>query len=214
MRKMNRTIKTLLFAAMMLMIFPISTEAKENEHGASAVELGAMETVTAAVNDGRMTQEEADFYTKYATYIESVCDQYDDIDRYTIISMIETESWFTPSAKNGSHYGLMQVSSKWHKTRMKELGCTDLYDPYENIQVGVDVLADCLELSENDMTFALMIYNQGYKSAKAQYGKSGASTYASTILERADRLRSATVVQSGTKIYPLGAEVTIDQGID
>ena len=143
------------------------------------------------IDEGYITTEEAEFYAKYGEYLKGVCERYEGIDYMLVLSMIETESWFTEDIENASnHVGLMQVSRKWSKDRMANLGCTDLLDPYENILVGVDCLAEWLDICNGNLEFALMCYNQGYKSAEASY-KKGVSKYARTIMGRVDRLHAA-----------------------
>ena len=64
----------------------------------------------------------------------------------------------------GYSQGLMQISTKWHKDRMDKLGVTDLFNPYENIDIGIDIFAELLVKYE-DVTFSLMVYNGGFDYA-------------------------------------------------
>lgn len=118
-------------------------------------------------------------------YITEVATQY-EICPELIMAMVETESNYDVDAENGDCKGLMQVSIKWHKDRMDKLGVTDLMDPYSNILVGADYLA---ELSEKyEVGLALMIYNGGYNYAMRIYEKGELSSYATKILERSAEL--------------------------
>ena len=70
---------------------------------------------------------------------------------------------------------------------MKRLGCTDLLDPYENVTVGVDILAEKLE-RYGDTEKALMVYNAGSTGAKNNWFQYGIYTngYSQTVLSYMD----------------------------
>lgn len=103
-----------------------------------------------------------------------------------LMAMIETESSGNPKATNGNCKGLMQVSDKWHKDRMKRLGVTDIYDSYGNILVGTDYL---MELAEKygEIGLVLDLYN-GNSKAYYNYENGIASQYAKKILARSEQL--------------------------
>ncbi len=109
------------------------------------------------------------------------------LNPYVVFGLIERESTYQPDAVNGSHKGLMQITAKYQKQRMAELGCTDLYDPYQNVLVGCSYLAELLVTSDGNYELALMYYNEGNK-AKGKYSRKGASSYAKYILRRADEM--------------------------
>lgn len=128
-------------------------------------------------------------------YIDEVCEQY-NVSSSLVIAMAESESSLhypeadnlgkASKAKNGTCTGLLQVSSKWHKARMEKLGATDLTDPYDNILVAVDYLAELFEELEDD-ALVLETYNGDSRIWKTyEYG--WMSEYATTILERAAEL--------------------------
>lgn len=149
-------------------------------------------------------------------HIFKVCEEY-KIDPSLIIAMIEKESTYRASAvgDSGRSIGLMQIQYRWHKDRMKRLGCTSenkasddvevckilekynpnndpekealilcLLDPYQNVTVGIDILAGLIDCNEG-MEWALMAYNGGssyaYKNVKAGV----VSDYAKTVLTNA-----------------------------
>lgn len=80
-----------------------------------------------------------------------------------IIAIIAEESAFNPQATgdNGASMGLMQIQQQWHGERMDRLSCTDLFDPYENITVGVDYLAELMNRYDGDIVKAIVAYQQG-----------------------------------------------------
>ena len=93
------------------------------------------------------------------------------------------ESRYEENASNGGCEGLMQVSEKWHRDRMKELGVTDLYDPRQNMTVAADYLAELFE-EYGEPGMVLMKYN-GDSTSVARYGKLGygMSEYAEGVLQ-------------------------------
>lgn len=118
-------------------------------------------------------------------YIEVIAEE-KNICPELIEAIIEQESSWDPKAKNGDCIGLMQVSLKWHRDRMERLGVSDLLDPYDNILVGIDYLAELFEKYE-DPALVLMIYNGDCKFPRClETGEM--SEYASKILERSAEL--------------------------
>lgn len=80
-----------------------------------------------------------------------------------IIAIIAEESAFNAqtTGDNGDSIGLMQIQSKWHGDRMKRLSCNDLYDPFQNITVGVDYLSELMNYYDGDIVKAIVAYQQG-----------------------------------------------------
>lgn len=115
-------------------------------------------------------------------YIFLVSDYY-NIEPSLILAVIERESNYRSDAigDSGESYGLMQVQARWHTARMDRLGVTDLLNPYENISVGVDILAECIDRYDGDIGAALTAYNRGSYQGKV-------SEYAEDVLERKERI--------------------------
>jgi soluble lytic murein transglycosylase-like protein len=99
-----------------------------------------------------------------------------------VIAIIEHESSGQANVSNGNCKGLMQIYEKYHMDRMKKLGVTDLYDPYSNMLVGCDYLAELFRKYE-DMGTVLMIYN-GTQNAVSRGDAADYTTYALGIMER------------------------------
>ena len=130
---------------------------------------------------------EADTYIaeEYQAYCEEIGEMY-CVCPELLMAMIETESSGNPDATNGTCKGLMQVSGKWHKDRMKRLGVKDIYDPYGNILVATDYLIELAEKYE-DVGLVLDVYNGNSKAMRnAENGI--LSDYATKILYRAEML--------------------------
>lgn len=134
----------------------------------------------ALVVEARAEEKEA-----WIDYIEIIC-QERGICPELVEAIIERESGWDPEAVNGDCIGLMQVSEKWHQDRMERLGVTDLTDPYDNILVGVDYLAELFEQYE-DVGAVLMKWNGD--SRLSEYMETGElSEYAEKVLERSAEL--------------------------
>lgn len=80
-----------------------------------------------------------------------------------IIAIIAEESAFNAqtTGDNGASIGLMQIQPKWHGERIKRLSCFNLYDPFQNITVGVDYLSELLNKYDGDIVKAIVAYQQG-----------------------------------------------------
>lgn len=111
------------------------------------------------------------------------------VDPAIIIAMIERESQFDIDVigDRGKAFGLMQIHPRWHSDRMEKLGVTDLLDPYQNVTVGIDIMAELLDRGES-VEWALMAYNGGYAHANRNIEAGTLSGYATDVLEFAEGL--------------------------
>lgn len=121
-------------------------------------------------------------------YIFELCKKY-KIDPALVIALIKRESNFKSDiiSYSGSSYGLMQINKKWHIERMKKVGCTDLLDPYQNVTVGIDLLAE-LYRANNSTEWVLMAYNKGYSYANQAIAEGSVSEYAQSIIDNSKSL--------------------------
>ena len=122
---------------------------------------------------------------EYVGYIGRVAEAY-SVCPELLEAIIEAESSGNANAANGACVGLMGVSERWHKDRMKALGVTDLKDPYSNILVGTDYLMDLAD-QYGDISLVLGIYN-GNSKAKELYEAGKMTKYAERILKRSEEL--------------------------
>lgn len=125
-------------------------------------------------------------------YLWSLCEE-KGLNYYVVVALIEKESryHYDASAGNGKIKGYMQIYEKWHKERMEAEGVTDLYNPYENIRVGLNFLEELTGGGCNaDYHYVLMSYNLGVSKAKA-LNKNGIyyTDYSSEILQRAQAIQ-------------------------
>lgn len=121
-------------------------------------------------------------------YIEVVCQEY-NVCPELVQAVIERESGWDPKAENEGCEGLMQIEPLFHQGRMERLGVTDLRDPYDNILVGVDFLAELFR-QYHEIYPVLMFYNAGYseKEGLLAYEKGYISDYAREVDLRAREL--------------------------
>lgn len=128
-------------------------------------------------------------------FIVRECEKH-HIDAAIIMAMIEHESEFKADAigDNGHSHGLMQIQERFHLERMKRLGCDDLLDPYQNVQVGIDYLAEQLE-RYGDIEKALVAYNAGPTGAYNNWFSRGvySSDYSSAVIENSQNITKGTV---------------------
>lgn len=121
-------------------------------------------------------------------FIFAECEKH-NIAPAIIIAMIERESSFRAHVvgDGGESFGLMQIKEKYQKERMKRLGCTDLLNPFENVKVGIDIVAE-LKDKNSDLYWVLMAYNGGQSYANKRIKSGKISNYALKVVERAEEL--------------------------
>lgn len=124
-------------------------------------------------------------------YIVGLCEE-KHIQPEIVIAMIARESNFNASAcgDNGNSHGLMQIQPRWNQDVMDTLNCTDLFDPYQNVTVGIEILSDKLDIYGGDIGKALTAYNAGDTGAWNLYFSEGvtASPYAIAVMSYAENL--------------------------
>ena len=111
------------------------------------------------------------------------------VDPAIIMAMIDTESSFRADAvgDDGRSYGLMQIQVKFHQERMQRLGVSDMLNPYENVLVGIDYLAEQIARG-NGIEWALMGYNGGASYANEMSANGLISDYAANVLSKAGEI--------------------------
>lgn len=102
-----------------------------------------------------------------------------------LMAMIERESSGDAWARNSAgDTGLLQVNPRWHGERMERLGVTDLHDPWGNILVAADYLAELFG-RDGDPYLVLMEYNMGRGTAVRLWRQGKYSEYAVSVSQRA-----------------------------
>ena len=111
-----------------------------------------------------------DTMSEIITAAEGAVERY-DIPVELILAVIETESTYSPDAKNGSCRGLMQIHTVNLDWLEREFGRElDLYDIEDNVYAGAYILAGYYH--KYDLHRALMAYNggQGYMRKMVRKG--------------------------------------------
>ena len=122
-------------------------------------------------------------------YISELCDEY-LVPPELVFAMIERESTWNADAFNASSncIGLMQIATVNLGWLGRELGVSDLYDPYQNVLAGVTMIGDYIA-QYGDLHKALMCYNCGESGAKKQFANGiYASAYSRWIVNRMGEL--------------------------
>lgn len=118
-------------------------------------------------------------------HVVELCRKHGNITPELIFAVIQKESNYKAKAKgdSGTSKGLMQVREMYHGKRMEKLGVTDLYDPYQNITVGVHILSEKIR-NYDTLGEALTVYNAGDKGAEKYYFSKGIkeNSYAITVM--------------------------------
>lgn len=116
------------------------------------------------------------------------------IDPTVVIAMAGVESSYRPTARGdgGNSLGLMQIQPRWHKDRMERLDCPNLLDPFQNVTVGVDILAGLLNNYDGNISMALMAYNAGAGGANRYWFSKGiySNNYSEAVLSKAALLET------------------------
>ena len=126
-------------------------------------------------------------------YLWCECKEY-GVDYYTVLAIIERESGYhwDKVGDNGNSKGYMQIYEKWHTERMEAEGVTDLFNPYQNIRVGLNCLREIQDkyLASSGENCVLMVYNMGESTAKKLWAKDiYSSVYSREVIARAQELR-------------------------
>lgn len=106
------------------------------------------------------------FPVEVQMYTFNICKQY-NFDYEVVFALIERESHCVWDAigDDGVSFGYMQIYEIWHVEDMERLECLDLLNPYQNILVGIDYLAQLSERYEA-IEDVLAAYNYGSTGAK------------------------------------------------
>lgn len=115
------------------------------------------------------------------THIKQLCDSY-GVDMPLVLAIIGQESNYQENAvgDRGNSIGLMQIQPQHHQSRMDKLGVTDLLEPKDNVEVGIDILAELLR--EQDTEWAVTAYNAGKKAADFNKQVGIRSEYAESVM--------------------------------
>jgi soluble lytic murein transglycosylase-like protein len=181
------TILAICVAMVIIFCFPVFARNKaeaNQEPTTSATTAETIEEVTEPIEtEAPPTEPPVTLYNvpleeDLQIHIINLCEE-KHIDPAIVMAMAFRESTYNASAigDGGNSYGLLQVQPRWHYDRMQKLGCTDLLDPYQNVAVGIDYLAEMLDWYDGNMAKALTAYNAGsYQGTITNYAKAVMAT--------------------------------------
>lgn len=126
-------------------------------------------------------------------YTFCLCREY-GVDYETVLAIIEKDSGYKWDAKSAVAYGYMQIIPEYHYDRMERLHVSDIRDPYGNIKIGIDYLAELVEKYNGNYDKALTAYRWGVTGAYEDFFSTGeaSSPYSKEIVKIADRIREQT----------------------
>lgn len=114
-----------------------------------------------------------------------------------VMAIIQRESNCDPDmiGDDGNSYGLMQIYANQHIDRCIRLDAPNLLDPYKNVEVGVDILAELMSHNKS-LAWVLMAYNGGMSYAGQMTADGNISNYASQVMELSERIAEGVMVVS------------------
>lgn len=123
-------------------------------------------------------------------YLWITCEQC-GFDYATALVVVEMESgykWDTQGT--AGEKGYMQVIERYHEERMERLGVTDIENPFQNVRVGVDLLAE-LKKQFGSINKALTAYNFGVSGAYEHVWDKGLASceYSRNVMAVSERIR-------------------------
>lgn len=163
------------------------TEKEQAEQPVVVTEETVATTTTTAPKESVYYYDSVPLDKDLQNYIIRECRD-NGIDPAVVMAMIDRESGYDINevGDNGNSFCMCQIQPKWHHERMQRLGCTDLFDPYQNVTVCIDYLCELLN-KYGDMAKALVAYNQGhYKGTITEYAKA--------VLDGAERIGERNAV--------------------
>ena len=164
----------------------LTAKVKQPTHVSTEATLPETETTALIDTTPSVILYDVPFSDDLQLHIIRVAESY-GIDPAIIFAICYRESSYHPDSIGdyGNSFGLMQIQPKWHSDRMIRLGCTDLLDPYQNVIVGIDFLAEQRTRYGGDISKALVAYNAGHYSGTI-------TMYAKKVLAKAEELRGTT----------------------
>ena len=136
------------------------------------------------IKDGKITTSSLKSICKYVGKKYS-------IDPILLQAIVFVESDYKVDCDGTSgDKGLCQIVERFHMERMEKLNITDIYEPYSNILLCADFIAE-LKSSKygGDIYFVLMAYNMGLSGATKHYEDGKISEYAYKVMNKYENLK-------------------------
>ena len=168
-----------------------STEKPKSNKKSSATKSPGKKSSSTNVKSSKKLYTNIPLSARFQRHIDEKCKSY-GISTNVVMATIWKESNFDIDimGDHGEAYGLMQIQKKWHKARMKKVGATDLLNCYDNVNVGIDYLAELYKIYNGNWHKALMAYNGGHAYCKRRV-KAGLknSPYSRMIMNKAEQYK-------------------------
>ena len=168
-----------------------STEKPKSNKKSSATKSPGKKSSSTNVKSSKKLYTNIPLSARFQRHIDEKCKSY-GISTNVVMATIWKESNFDIDVMgdHGEAYGLMQIQKKWHKSRMKKVGATDLLNCYDNVNVGIDYLAELYKIYNGNWHKALMAYNGGHAYCKRRV-KAGLknSPYSRMIMNKAEQYK-------------------------
>lgn len=93
--------------------------------------------------------------------IYKLCNKY-EYEYDFVLAIMRTESGFDVDVvgDNGNSIGLMQIQPQWWQA-LADKNSLDIYNPVDNVHLGIIILNTFIEENDGDLTKALKQYNSG-----------------------------------------------------
>ena len=186
MKRYGRLIIALALIAVTLAIFIIAQERHsrlESEENVKVEEVIVEEEKLSLSEFQSFAPLDVPLEAEVQEFIFGVAEDY-GLDGKLVMAVIGIESNYKADeiGDSGNAYGLMQVHPSQHSDRMARLKISkeELLDPYANVVVGVDYLAECIE--KGGLEWGLMAYNGGPTYANEMTKQGIITEYAETVI--------------------------------
>ena len=168
-----------------------STEKPKSTKKSSATKSPSKKSSSTNVKSSKKLYTNIPLSARFQRHIDEKCKDY-GISTNVVMAVIWKESNFDIDVMgdHGEAYGLMQVQKKWHKARMKKVGATDLLNCYDNVNVGIDYLAELYKIYNGNWHKTLMAYNGGHAYCKRRLRMGLVnSPYSRMIMNKAEQYK-------------------------
>ena len=163
----------LIFAGLLAIGFTLGWFIKPQKVVTETVETVKTVEVPVYEEEGLPVVNEVDYFNvplshSLQQYIYEICAD-NDMSVSLVIALIDQESNFNPECVSDTNdYGLMQINECNFQWVKEDYNSVDMFNPYQNVYCGINILAGYLHKYDDDYTKALMCYNLGeYGASKA-----------------------------------------------
>lgn len=168
-----KRISYLILAGLLVIGFTLGWFIKPQKVVTETVETVKTVEVPVYEEEGLPVVNEVDYFDvplshSLQQYIYEICAD-NDLSVSLVIALIDKESNFNPECVSDTNdYGLMQINECNFQWVKEDYNSVDMFNPYQNVYCGINILAGYLHKYDDDYTKALMCYNLGeYGASKA-----------------------------------------------